>query len=125
MRRLIRICACHRAIISKSCAVSWPIFIPYASTSNGGSFSNGMAAEAKPQTFISMTTATREVSDADDKTQTGKRRRNPGSRIHGTDGIDPGRVGEGHGRATQARQRAVQQPEGRDRAYCAHPCARV
>jgi plasmid maintenance system killer protein len=67
---------------------------------------DGSRGEA--QGSISMTTVIVEVSDADDKTQAGKRRRNPGSGIHGADGINSGRVGQGHGRATQARQRALQ-----------------
>src|SRR5258708_32131131 len=81
-----------------------------------------MAAGRKRDTSISTTTATVEVSDADDETETGQRGRNPGSGIHGTDEIDSGRVGQGHGRAMQARQRALQQPQGRYRADCAHPC---
>jgi toxin HigB-1 len=40
--------------------------------------SNGTAAGARQQTSISTITATGEVRDADDETQTGKRRRNPG-----------------------------------------------
>src|ERR1700686_2628042 len=117
-----QICACHQAIIQKSCAASWPSFIRSASTSNGGLSSNGMAAEAKRRASISTTIAIREVSDAGDETEACKRRRNSGSGIHGADGTDAGRVGQGHGRAAQACQRAVQQPQGRDRADCAHPC---
>ena len=55
----------------ESCAASWPISIRSASTSNGGSSSNGMAAEAKQDASISTTTAIVEVNDADDKTQAG------------------------------------------------------
>lgn len=47
---------------SKSCAASFRIFIRSASTNNGGSSSNGMAAEAKQQISISTTTVIREVS---------------------------------------------------------------
>jgi addiction module HigA family antidote len=56
-----------------------------------------MAAEAKRQASISTTTATREVSDADDKTQAGKRRRNPGSGIHGTMRLTQGVLAEAMG----------------------------
>jgi addiction module HigA family antidote len=37
------------------------------------------------------------VSDADDETEAGKRRRNPGSGIHEADGVDPGRLAEAMG----------------------------
>src|SRR3981189_1419448 len=76
------------AIILKSYAARWPIFIRSASTSDGGSSSNGMVAEAKRQASISTTTAIHEVSDADDQAEARKRRRNPGSGIHGADGTD-------------------------------------
>src|SRR6266436_5325452 len=66
---------------------SWPIFIRSASASSGGLSSNGMVAEAKRQASISTTTAIREVSNADDETEAGRRWRNPGSGIHEADGI--------------------------------------
>jgi hypothetical protein len=64
----VRTCAYRRAIISKSCAASWLIFIRSASTSSGDSFSGGTAIGAKRQMSISMTMATNEVKDANDQT---------------------------------------------------------
>ena len=62
-----------QATISKSCAASWPNFIRSAATSNGLSFFDGIAAEAKRRASISTTTVIREVSNADDEAQAGKR----------------------------------------------------
>ena len=75
-----------------------------------------MAAEAKRQASISTTTATDEASTMlTTKRKPATRRRNPGRRVHGADGVDAGRAGRGDGRAAQARQRTVQRPSERDR----------
>src|ERR1700723_3269389 len=99
-RRRIGIYACRPAITSRSWPASLRASIRSASTSSGGSSSNGMAAEVKRGTSIWTTIVIGEVNHADDdETQAGQRRRDPGRRVYGADGPDAGRLGRGDGRA--------------------------
>src|SRR5882672_10180502 len=62
MRRRIRICGCRPATTSRSWLASLRASIRFASTSNGGSSFNGMAAEVRRRASIWMTTAIGEVT---------------------------------------------------------------
>src|SRR5674476_792464 len=88
MRRRIRIYEYLRATTSRSCAAILKASIRSASTNNGGSSSNGMAAEVKRQASIWTTIAICEANHVDDEAQAGRRRRNPDRRVHGADGPD-------------------------------------
>src|SRR5580700_7848676 len=103
-RQRIKTYGCRPVTTSKSCAAILKGSIRSASTNDGASSFNGMAAEPKQQMSIWTTIAICEVNHADDETQAGERRGNSDRRIYGADGPDPRRAGRSDGRAAQTRQ---------------------